>query len=165
MAEQKRQTPKKGAPKTEEKVFGIRRIYIKDISFESPRAPFSFSSQWKPAIDIQIHNSNRPLEEGLHESSLKISLTGKLEDKTVFIIEVLQAGIFHIVNMSDKEKEEILEIICPTTLFPYIREHIDNLLTKANFPPLMLAPINFEAIYRKRKQEATVNKLDKTKIN
>ena len=164
MAEQKKQTQK-----TKEKVFGIRRIYIKDISFESPRAPFSFSSQWKPEVDVQIHNSNRPLEKDLHESTLKISLTGKLEDKTVFIIEVLQAGIFHIVNMNDKEKEKILEIVCPTTLFPYIREHIDNLLTKANFPPLMLAPINFEAIYHKRKQATrqatTIHQQDKTKIN
>lgn len=152
------------------KVFAIRRIYIKDISFESPRAPFSFRGEWKPEIDIQIHNTNRPLEKDLYESSLKISLTGKLEDKTIFIIEVLQAGIFNIVNMNDKEKGEVLEIACPTTLFPYAREHIDNLLTRANFPPLMLAPINFEAIYRKRQQAAARKEgdskgKDKTRIN
>lgn len=119
---------------------------------------------------MQINNSHHQVEENTYESALKISITGKLEEKTTFIIEIIQAGLFHIVNMNQEEKTNILEIVCPTTLFPYVREHIDNLLTRANFPPLLLTPINFEALYRKHqeqqaKEAAAEKSIDKKKIN
>ena len=156
-------------PQEKEKIFVLRRIYIKDVSFESPRAPYIFNTEWRPKIDMQINNSHRQIEENIYESSLKITVTGKLEEKTSFLIEIIQAGLFHIVNMNTKEKKNVLEILCPTTLFPYAREHIDNLLSRASFPALMLAPINFEALYRKAREQGTQAKeevpIDKKSIN
>ena len=94
--------------KTTQKGFALRRIYIKDVSFESPRAPYSFNTAWKPAVDMQIHNSHKPLEGDMYESTLKISLTGKLEDKTTFIIEIVQAG-----NLPYRQYEQQREIRNP----------------------------------------------------
>ncbi len=131
----------------------IQRIYIKDLSFESPGAPDIFKSQFQPKIQIDIETSNKELQSGLFEVSLTITATANTETKTIFIAEIEQAGIFAIKGASTETLKQILHIYCPTALFPYARETIDSMTTKGSLPPLMLAPINFEGLYHQQEKK------------
>jgi len=128
--------------------FALQRIYVKDLSFESPRSPHGFKQQWKPQINLELNSTNSLLEENLYEVVLSLTITARNEDEEViFLIEVQQAGIFHIQGLDEDPLEQTLGSFCPNVLFPYARETVDSVVGKGSFPPLMLAPVNFDAIF------------------
>lgn len=133
--------------------FALQRIYIKDISFESP-LPINDRPQGKPDLAQDLHTKIDKIADNHFEVTLHLTITVKQEDKTVFLIEVHQAGLFFIKGIPDEQLKQIVSTTCPSILFPYAREAIDNLATRGGFQPLMLPPINFEAVYAKSQAEA-----------
>ena len=128
--------------------FVTQRIYTKDISFESPMTPNVFRQEWKPAVNVDLNTkSSRVDEEGNHEVVLTLTITAKLEEQTAFLVEVQQAGIFFASGIEAEPLKQILATVAPNILFPYAREAIDNIVVKGGFPALMLAPVNFDALY------------------
>ena len=130
--------------------FAIQRIYLKDSSFESPKSPQVFRDQWKPKINLELKSNHRLIEQNLYEVLVNLTVTATAEetDAIMYLVQVEQAGIFFIQSMEEHERLQLLGSFCPNLLFPYAREVIDSLVTKGSFPPLMLSPINFEAIYQ-----------------
>ncbi|MDR1889502.1 MAG: protein-export chaperone SecB [Zoogloeaceae bacterium] len=133
--------------------FGIEKLYIKDFSLEVPNAPGIFLERGEPQVDIQINNSGTPLGDGVYDAVLTVTVTAKLGEKTLFLVEVSQAGIFRLVNVPEQEIEPLLAVACPNILQPYAREAISEATVRAGFAPVLLQPINFEAIYLSRLQE------------
>ena len=138
-------------------VFAIEKIYIKDLSLEIPNAPSIFLERDTPEINMQLGGKNQRIDEGLYEVLLTVTVTAKIKDKIMFLVEVQQAGIFRIRNVSDEEIDPVLGIGCPTILFPYLREAVSDIVTRAGFPPVLLSPVNFEAIYQQKKAETSKN--------
>lgn len=132
--------------------FALQRIYLKDSSFESPRSPAVFQSQWQPQINFDIKTKSDKIQDGLYEVVLMLTVEAKLEEQPAFIVEVHQAGIFLAKDFEEAQIEQLLATVCPNILFPYAREVIDSLVTKGSFPALMLSPINFDALYQQQKQ-------------
>lgn len=134
--------------------FSIEKIYVKDLSLEIPHAPKVFMLRETPQIDVQLHNQGGKVDEGVYEIVLTVTVTAKLpEDKTLFLVEVAQAGIFQIRNIPEADLEPILGITCPNILFPYVRETISDMVTRAGFPPVLLNPVNFELMYQQQKEQ------------
>ncbi|MFD2232055.1 protein-export chaperone SecB [Alkalimarinus sediminis] len=136
--------------------FALQRIYVKDISFESPSAPDVFQQQWKPQINMDLNTASNKVSDSQYEVVVSLSITAKIEEKVAFIVEIQQAGIFHITGIEGPQLAQTLGAFCPNVLFPYAREAVDSLVNKGSFPSLMLAPVNFDAIFAeamKRKQE------------
>ncbi|RVU29203.1 MULTISPECIES: protein-export chaperone SecB [Neptunomonas] len=127
--------------------FSIQRIYVKDVSFESPNSPQVFTKQWSPEVNLEMNTRTTQLSPEHYDVVLTLTVTVKNEDETAFLVEVQQAGIFHVAGMNEQEMGHTLGAFCPNLLFPYAREAVDSLVTKASFPPLMLAPVNFDALY------------------
>ncbi len=132
--------------------FALQRIYLKDFSFESPRSPGVFTGQWSPKINFEVKSRSEKFQENTYEVVLTLTVDAKLEDNTAFLVEVQQAGVFACANMEAQQLEQVLSTVCPNILFPYARESIDSIVTKGSFPPLMLAPINFDAVYAEQKR-------------
>ena len=129
--------------------FSIQKLYIKDISFESPGTPEAFSfKKWEPKIDLNLNNSHKMLNENIYEAVLTITATVKHEEKVAFLVEVQQAGIFGVVGFEEKDQNYILASQCMNVLFPYAREVISDLTARGGFPPLILSPVNFDALYQ-----------------
>jgi preprotein translocase subunit SecB len=128
----------------------IEKVYLKDASIEIPNAPQIFLEAVQPQIDVQMNTRAGQIAEGLYESVLTITVTAKAAEKTVFLVEAAQAGIFQIRGFGKEELQAILGIGCPTSIFPYARETIASLINRAGFPPINLAPINFEALYQQQ---------------
>lgn len=136
--------------------FQIQKIYIKDISFEIPGAPQIFQELqkgWKPDVNMQLNTNTQKLSETAYEVILSLTITAKHEDKTAFLIELHQAGVFGLDHFSEQQLGATLGAFCPSVLFPYARELVDSLLLRGGFPPLTLAPVNFEALYMQRLQQ------------
>lgn len=133
--------------------FSIEKIYVKDASLEIPNAPQIFTERAAPQVSIELGNAAQLLEEGVFEVSIKVTVTAKIEDKTMFLVEVTQAGIFQIRNVPEENMEMIAGITCPNILFPYAREVVSDLVTRAGFQPVLLNPINFEALFAQQKQQ------------
>ncbi len=133
--------------------FTIKKIYLKDCSFETPNTPQIFSEDWKPDINIQLQNSGTSLGDDIFEVVLSITITTKLGEKTAYLIEVQQAGIFEAAGIEEEHRARFLGTFCPYTLFPYLRQAIDDLLHKAGFPVFLLTPVDFEAIYNGQIQQ------------
>ncbi len=133
--------------------FSIQRIYTKDISFETPNSPEIFMQEWKPQINVNLNNAVKDLGEGNIEVALTVTVTAKIEDKTAFLAEVTQAGIFLARGIPEEEMGPLLGIFCPNTLFPYVREVISDLIVRGSFPQFLLAPVNFEALYAQQVQQ------------
>ena len=133
--------------------FGIEKLYLKDVSVEVPNSPEIFTSRETPKISVELNNTAKPLPEGFFEVALQITVTSKIADKTAFLIDVTQAGIFAVKNLPEESLEPILAITCPNILFPYAREAISDLITKAGFTTVLLNPINFETLYMQQKQQ------------
>ena len=134
--------------------FAIQKLYLKDASFESPGTPQTFGfKQWSPKIDLNIGNSQKAVDGALHEVVLSVTVTVSLEDKTVFLIEAQQAGLFLLDGFSDDEKKVLFATQCMTILFPYAREVISDLSVRGGFPPLVLSPVNFDALYQQQLQQ------------
>jgi preprotein translocase subunit SecB len=134
-------------------IFGIEKIYAKDLSLEIPHAPDVFLSSEQPQVDVQLHNEGSAIGEGLYQVVLTVTVTAKAGEKTMFLVEVAQAGIFQIRNVPDGDMEPLLATACPTIIFPYARETVSDIINRAGFPPVYLAPVNFEAIYLQRLQQ------------
>lgn len=130
--------------------FGIEKIYVKDLSLEVPGGPQAFMQQEQPQLEVQITQHSQRVNEVLHEVTLVVTVTAKSGDKVLFLVETSQAGVFQIRNVSESELAPVLGIVCPNVLFPYARESVSDLITRAGFPPVLLAPVNFEAIYQQR---------------
>ncbi|TAK66032.1 MAG: protein-export chaperone SecB [Betaproteobacteria bacterium] len=135
-------------------IFGIEKIYVKDLSLEIPHAPEVFLSGEQPQVDVQLHNEGALIGEGLYQVVLTVTVTAKAGDKTMFLVEAAQAGIFQIRNVPENDMEPLLGIACPNILFPYARETVSGVISRAGFPPVYLAPVNFDAIYMQRLQQA-----------
>ena len=133
--------------------FSIEKIYVKDASLEIPHAPQIFTDRTQPQIGIELGSSAQMIEEGVFEVAIKVTVTSKIEDKTVFLVEVTQAGIFQIRNVPEENLEMIVGITCPNILFPYARETVSDLVVRAGFLPVLLNPINFEALFAQQKQQ------------
>jgi preprotein translocase subunit SecB len=129
-------------------VFSIEKVYIKDLSLEIPNAPQVFLERDPPTVDIQLHHNSTGVEEGVYETVLTVTVTAKAKDKTMFLVEAAQAGIFVVRNVPAGELEAVLGIACPNILFPYVREIVSDISVRAGFPPVILSPVNFEAIYQ-----------------
>ena len=131
--------------------FSIEKIYLKDLSLEIPNAPQVFLQMESPQIDITVHNGASALDQpGLYEAVLTVTVTAKLKDKTTFLVEVAQAGIFQVLNLPPAEIDAVLGVLCPNTLLPYARETVASLLTRAGFPPVVLQHMSFDAAYQER---------------
>lgn len=134
--------------------FALQRIYVKDISFEAPNSPAVFQQPFKPKVGLDLNTSSQQVGEGLYEVVIKVTaqVTHSEEGTTSFLAEIEQAGLFRIAGIEGAQLDHTLGAFCPNVLFPYARECIDNLVNRGGFPPLMLAPVNFEAIYAQKKQ-------------
>jgi len=133
--------------------FGIEKIYVKDASLEIPHAPQIFTDRTQPQVSIELGNFAQQIEENIFEVAIKVTVTSKIADKTVFLVEVTQAGIFQISNVPAENIELIVGITCPNILFPYAREAVSDLVVRAGFQPVLLNPINFEALFAQQKQQ------------
>lgn len=143
--------------------FTIQRIYTKDLSFESPNTPQLFREQWQPNVDVELHVNTANLGEDHYEVKLSITATVKIQDKTAFLVEVHQAGIFKITGFVGPQLHRMLGSHCPNILFPYAREVISDLIVRGGFPPLYLTPINFDVLYEQQLQKQQAEATDATK--
>ena len=141
-------------PQNNQPVFSIEKVYVKDLSVEIPNAPQVFLEREAPTVDIQLHHNSSGVEDGVYETVLTVTVTAKANEKTMFLVEVAQAGIFVARNIPAQELEQVLGIACPNILFPYVREVISDTVVRAGFPPVILSPVNFEAIYASQRQQA-----------
>ncbi|SFH59201.1 protein-export chaperone SecB [Modicisalibacter xianhensis] len=134
--------------------FSLQRIYVKDISFESPNSPAVFQQPFKPKVGLDLNTSSEQVGEDLYEVVIKVTaqVSHAESGTTSFLVEVEQAGLFRIAGLQGEQLDHTLGAFCPNVLFPYARECIDNLVNRGSFPPLMLAPVNFEAMYAQKKQ-------------
>ncbi len=133
--------------------FIIQRIYVKDLSLEAPHSPQAFQEEWQPELNLQFTMNTRDVAENNHEVVLQITITAKSKDKTLFLVEVKQAGLFTLKGFTEQQNHQVMSITCPTILFPYAREVVSDLVGRAGFPPLYLTPVNFEALYAQQLQE------------
>ena len=134
--------------------FMIQRVYVKDLSFETPNSPNVFREEWEPKLNLDINTSHSLLEENVYEVVLDITATVSNKDAVAFLAEVKQAGIFTIEGAPGEQLEHLLGSFCPNILFPYAREAVSDMVIKASFPQLVLAPINFDALFMQQKEEA-----------
>jgi len=134
--------------------FSIQKIYLKDVSFESPNSPAVFSGEWKPEVNVQLNTEIKGLENNMHEVTLSVTVTARQQDKTAFLVEVKQAGLFQLAGFEQEQLGGMLGAYCPETLFPYAREAISDLVSKGGFPQLLLSPVNFNALYMQHQQQA-----------
>lgn len=138
----------------------IRKIYVKDLSFEAPNTPAVFTEKLNPAVDIHFSNETIELGENQHEVALSVTVTVKQDERTVYLVEVKQAGIFTIDGFPSEHLSAILATACPNILFPYAREVVSDIVTKGGFPQILLAPVNFDVLYAQellRRQQAESN--------
>ena len=134
-------------------VFSIERLYVKDLSLEVPHAPQIFLEQGEPEVDMRVSTDNSKLEDGYYNVDVTVTVTAKLNnERTMFLNEVTQSGIFRLENIPEEDVHLLLGVACPNILFPYAREAISTSVTRAGFPPVLLAPINFEAIYQQQQE-------------
>jgi len=137
-------------------VFTIEKLYVKDLSVEVPNAPAIYLERENPQINVQLRTDGKQVGEGVFEVVLTVTVSAKIgEDKTVFLVEASQGGIFQIRNVPEGDLEPIMMIGCANILFPYARETVSDAVTRAGFQPVLLTPVNFEALYQARQQQVT----------
>ena len=141
-------------------VFSIEKIYVKDLSLEVPNAPQIYMASDAPQLEVQLQQSVKSVDGALFEVTLTVTVTAKAGDKTVFLVEAAQAGVFQIRNVEKSDLDPILGMVCPNVLFPYARETISDTVNRAGFPPVLLAPVNFEALYQQRVAEKQGPKIE-----
>jgi len=133
--------------------FQIEKIYVKDLSLEIPHAPQVFIEQTQPQIDVHIESGESRFQQDYYEVTLSVTVTARAGERTLFLAEAVQGGIFTLRNVPEADIGPLLGIACPTVLFPYLRETISDLITRGGFPPLLLTPISFEQLYVQRMQQ------------
>jgi len=131
----------------------LQKIYVKGCNFDVTDSPNIFKDKWEPKIDMEVNTTSNLLEENNHEVTLKLTIKASQDDKESFKIELIQAGIFQISDATEEQMSYLLRSFCPNTLFPYAREAISTMTTRAGFPPLLLVPINFDSLYAKHLEE------------
>jgi len=134
-------------------VFNIEKIYVKDISLEIPHAPHIFLERESPQIDVQLSTQTETIEADVFEVMITNTVTAKIGEKVMFLIEAKQAGIFRLGNLPKEDMEPVLAVMCPNILFPYLRELVSNTAVRAGFAPVLLNPVNFDMLYQQHKQE------------
>src|SRR5512137_606296 len=130
--------------------FSIDKIYVKDLSLENPGSPQSFTTTEQPQVEVGLRTRGEQIQPDVYECVLTITLTAKAADKTLFLVEASQAGIFTFRGVPAEQMQPVIAINCPTVLFPYVRETLADAVTRAGFPPVHLAPINFEVLYQQQ---------------
>ncbi len=155
MAEEQNQTTRTEEQKQQAQ-FQLQKLYVKDVSFEVPNAPQIFQEDGQVEIKMNLSQKVELLSEGIHEVALTVTVTANLGEKTAYLAEVQQAGIFAITGLNEQAAHAAINTLCPHTLFPYARRAITDLVSDGGFPPLVLQPINFDQIYAQRMQEAQV---------
>lgn len=145
--------------------FEIQRIYVKDISFEAPNTPQTFVEEWKPEVSLNLETKSNPVQNNMHEVVLSITATVSTAKKTAFLIEVHQAGVFIVNGFPSEQLHHMLGSFCPNILFPYAREVVSDMVVRGGFPQLILAPVNFDALYEQHMKQQTEGGKDKTTIN
>ena len=133
--------------------FNIQKVFMKDMSFETPNSPAIFTEEWKPDINLQLTSNATPMAEGLFEVVLSLTVTAKLGEKTAYLAEIQQGGIFSLGGFDQQQMSHMLGAFCPNVLYPFAREAIADLIGKGGFPPVYVAPVNFDALYAQRMQE------------
>lgn len=139
--------------KPQQPEFIIQRVYVKDLSLETPHSPQAFQEEWQPELNLQFTMNTTDIGADNYEVVLQITVTAKSKDKTLFLVEVEQGGLFTLKGFTEEQNHQVMSITCPTILFPYAREAVSDLVGRAGFPPLYLAPVNFEALYAQQMQE------------
>ena len=140
-------------PPEQAATFQIEKIYVKDLSLEIPHAPQVFAEQVQPQIDVRIESGEARFQPDYYEVTLSVTVTAKVGERTLFLAEAVQGGIFAMRNIPEADLGPLLGIACPTVLFPYLRETISDVITRGGFPPLLLTPISFEQLYLQRMQQ------------
>lgn len=149
----------------DEKQFSIQKVYTKDISFETPNSPKTFTEKWEPTVDFNLGTNVEALEDALFEVSLSVTVTVKCADTTAYLVEVTQSGIFSLAGFSEQEMGPMVGSFCPNILFPYAREVVSDLVAKGGFPQLLLAPVNFDALYGQHLQQAQQQSAGSNTVN
>ncbi|MEY2678352.1 MAG: protein-export protein SecB [Pseudomonadota bacterium] len=135
-------------------VFQIQRVYLKDLSLEQPNSPTILTSTEQPSVDIQLGVGMENVADGIVEVTVTATVTTKIEDKTVFLVEAKQAGIFEVRNLPEDQMGPVIGIACPQIIYPYLRGNVADVIQRAGFPPVHLAEINFQAMYEQQQQQA-----------
>ena len=138
-----------------EPVFQIQRVYLKDVSLEQPNSPEILMQTEQPNVDIQLGVETKPVADGLYEVTVTATVHTKIQDKTVFMVEAKQAGIFEVRNIDAEQLGSILGIACPQIVYPYLRGNVADVIQRAGFPPVHLAEINFQAMYQQQVEAAS----------
>ena len=135
--------------------FEIQKIYLKDASFEAPNTPAAFTQEWQPNVNVQLNTEAKPIADKQYEVVLSVTVTAENQEKNAFLVEVQQAGVFSLDGFEEEQLKGMLGSFCPDILFPYVREAVSDLVTRGGFPQLLLAPVNFDALYTEHmKQQA-----------
>lgn len=135
-------------------VFQIQRVYLKDLSLEQPNSPQILLEQAQPQVEINLGLAATPVADGIYEVSVTATVTTKVNDKTLFLVEAKQAGIFEIRNIPEDQLQPIIGIACPQIIYPYLRAVVSDVCTRAGFPPVLLAEVNFQAMFEAQQQQA-----------
>ena len=136
-----------------EQQFQLQKIYLKDTSFETPNSPEVFTENWEPDVNVELQSAGKPITDDVHEVVLTVTITAKVGDNTAYLVEVHQAGVFTLTGFNENDRAQMLGSYCPNILFPYAREAISDLIGKGGFPQLLLAPVNFDALYAQHLQQ------------
>jgi preprotein translocase subunit SecB len=144
---------------SEQASFQIEKVYVKDLSLEIPHAPKVFMEQVQPQLEVQINTEAQNFTEGYYEVTVTATVTARIGERTLFLAEGVQAGIFALRNIPAAELGPLLGIACPTVIYPYLRETISDVISRAGFPPVILAPLSFEALYLQQQQNAAPTQL------
>lgn len=133
--------------------FNLQRVYVKDMSLEMPNAPHIFLEQEAPSVEVNIGIGGQRLSETMFESAVTVTVTTKINDKVLYLIEATQGGIFELANIPAEQMDPLLGIVCPTMLYPYLRANVADAITRASLPPLHLTDVNFQLLYQQRMEE------------
>jgi preprotein translocase subunit SecB len=139
-------------PVPSQPTFAVEKLFVKDLSIEVPNAPKIYLERETPQVEIQMNNVANPIDDGYYVVLLTVTVTAKIGEKSVFLVEATQGGVFQIRNVPQQEMDVVLGVTCPNMLYPYVREVISDAVVRAGFPPVVLAPVNFEAVYQARLQ-------------
>src|SRR6185295_14743580 len=135
-------------------VFQIQRIYLKDLSLEQPNSPQILLEQAQPQVEINLSLGAEPVADAIYEVSVTATVTTKVKDKVLFLVEAKQAGIFEIRNVPEEQMQGIISIVCPQMIYPYLRAIVSDVCTRAGFPPILLTEVNFQAMFEAQQQQA-----------
>ena len=146
------------AEQDQEPVFQIQRMYLKDLSLEQPNSPHILLEQQQPQVDISLAMAAGTISDGIYEVTVTATVTTKVGDKVLFLVEAKQAGIFEIRNIAQEQMQGILGMVCPQMIYPYLRAIVSDICTRAGFPPIMLTEVNFQAMFEAQQAQAAVSK-------